>query len=72
MFRAYTVKAFLSKLPSGCEHFASQAVMPSELIAILDRYAYEYGESYDSYLATEIDRQFFWSPDSWAGFRSMP
>ena len=36
--------------------------MSPEALALMERYAFEYGESYDSYLATEDDRQYFWSP----------
>jgi phosphatidylglycerol lysyltransferase len=36
--------------------------MPPEAASLLEQYAYEYGETYDSYLATEDDRQYFWSP----------
>lgn len=36
--------------------------MPPEAVALLERYAYEYGETYDAYLATENDREYFWSP----------
>ena len=28
----------------------------------MEHYAFEYGETYDAYLATEDDRQYFWSP----------
>lgn len=50
------------KLPTGCEFFASQEVMPPEALLLLEQYAYEFGETYDSYLATEDDRQYFWLP----------
>jgi phosphatidylglycerol lysyltransferase len=36
--------------------------MPSEAVELLHHLAFAYGESYDSYLATEDDRQYFWSP----------
>jgi phosphatidylglycerol lysyltransferase len=62
VFRAFTPKAFLISIPRGCEHFTSQSAMPADAMATLERYAYEHGESYDSYLATEDDRQYFWSP----------
>lgn len=52
----------LLELPSGCEFYAAQDAMPHEATAQLEHYAYEYGETYDSYLATEDDRQYFWSP----------
>ena len=54
------------ELPAGCAHFASQADMPAEAISLLEEYAFEYGETYDAYLATEDDRQYFWSP-GWRG-----
>jgi phosphatidylglycerol lysyltransferase len=62
VFRALTRNTILVHVPNGCEYFANQSLMPSDAIATLDRYAYEHGESYDSYLATEDDRQYFWSP----------
>lgn len=52
----------LNKVPAACEHFANQAEMPPAAADLLDRYAYEYGETYDAYLATESDREYFWSP----------
>jgi phosphatidylglycerol lysyltransferase len=61
VFRAFTPKASLKRIPHGCEHFTSQSAMPADAMAILEHYAYEYGESYDSYLAIEDDRQYFWS-----------
>jgi phosphatidylglycerol lysyltransferase len=63
VFRVFTRNALFKNIPHGCEFFANQSAMPAEAIAVLDRYAYEHGESYDSYLATEDDRQYFWSPD---------
>ncbi len=51
------------QVPSGCEHFATQSAMPPQAIALLENYAYAYGATYDAYLATEDDRQYFWSPD---------
>jgi phosphatidylglycerol lysyltransferase len=48
--------------PSGCEYFSTQSAMPPEALVLLERYAYEYGQSYDSYLVTEDDRQYFWTP----------
>lgn len=48
--------------PAECEWFSSQSAMPSEAVELLEQYAYEYGDTYDSYLATEDDRQYFWSP----------
>lgn len=56
------LRTFSFKLPAGCEHHVSQASMPAQALAMLEAYAYQYGESYDSYLATESDRQYFWSP----------
>jgi phosphatidylglycerol lysyltransferase len=50
------------KVPAGCQLFHSQAAMPLAAVALLEHYAYEYGETYDAYLATEDDRQYFWSP----------
>ncbi len=50
------------ELPNGCEIFASQISMPPEAMARAEQYAYDFGETYDSYLATEDDRQYFWSP----------
>jgi phosphatidylglycerol lysyltransferase len=50
------------EVPTGCEYFASQSAMPPEAIAQLENYAFSYGETYDAYLATEDDRQYFWSP----------
>lgn len=63
MFLAFSRNTAFKTIPTGCEYFASQSVMPEDARTILDCYAYEYGESYDSYLATENDRQYFWSPD---------
>jgi phosphatidylglycerol lysyltransferase len=62
VFGAFASSATLKHVPPGCEYFAAQADMPAEALVVLDRYAFEYGESYDSYLATEDDRQYFWSP----------
>lgn len=50
------------EVPIGCECYSTQSAMPPEAVALLERYAYEYGETYDAYLATEDDRQYFWSP----------
>ena len=47
----------------SCGYFRSQSVMPDESIELVEQYAYEYGETYDSYLVTETDREYFWSRD---------
>ncbi|HEV3137566.1 MAG TPA: phosphatidylglycerol lysyltransferase domain-containing protein, partial [Pirellulales bacterium] len=44
---------------ASCGYFRSQSVMPDESIRLVEKYAYEYGETYDSYLATEQDREYF-------------
>jgi phosphatidylglycerol lysyltransferase len=62
LLRAFVKNVTAWTLPAGCEFYSTQSAMPAEALALLDRYAYEYGESYDSYLATEDDRQYFWSP----------
>lgn len=54
-------------LPPGCEHYASQAAMPPELIGRLRQCALEFGDTYASYLVTETDRQYFWG----AGLRGV-
>ncbi len=36
--------------------------MPPDAVALLERYAYDHGETYDSYLVMDDDRQYFWSP----------
>lgn len=51
------------KLPPGCEWFETQEAMPTGALLLLEHYAYEWGETYDAYLATEDDRQYFWSPE---------
>ena len=56
-------KGGIPDLPSGCEYFSSQEAMPPEALLLLEQYAYEFGETYDSYLATEDDRQYFWLPE---------
>jgi hypothetical protein len=48
------------KLPEGSEYYASQAEMSPETRRQMEEYAYRYGRSYDSYLITEPDREYFW------------
>ncbi len=50
------------KVPDGCEYFPCQSAMPRDAIALMENYAFSYGQTYDAYLATEDDRQYFWSP----------
>jgi phosphatidylglycerol lysyltransferase len=51
------------EIPAGCEYYPSQDVMPSEAVALLERFAFGLGQTYDSYLATENDREYFWSAE---------
>jgi phosphatidylglycerol lysyltransferase len=50
-----------SVTPYGCEHYRSQAEMPSLLTARLRQLAIDHGDTYASYLVTEQDREYFWS-----------
>ncbi|MAT69864.1 MAG: hypothetical protein CMJ58_10105 [Planctomycetaceae bacterium] len=52
----------IKHVPAHCEYFAAQGDMPAAALQLMDQYAYDHGESYDSYLATEDDRAYFWSP----------
>ncbi len=36
--------------------------MPSDALVLVEQYAYELGQTYDSYLSTEPDREYFFSP----------
>jgi phosphatidylglycerol lysyltransferase len=45
------------------KHFRSQAEMPAELIDHLRHCAREFGDTYASYLATELDREYFWATE---------
>ncbi len=57
------VKKHIFQSPIPAEHFASYDQMPLELHSALDRLAFKYGKTYDSYLVTEDNRECFWSPD---------
>jgi len=46
---------------SGPEHFASREDLPAAAAARLEHCAFAYGASYDSYLATEGGREYFFS-----------
>ena len=48
------------RLPTGSEHYTSQTEMPADALALLEQYAYDLGQTYDSYLVTEPDREYFW------------
>ncbi|MEX2142566.1 MAG: DUF2156 domain-containing protein [Pirellulales bacterium] len=48
------------RLPTGSEHYTSQTEMPADAFVLLERYAYDLGQTYDSYLVTEVDREYFW------------
>ena len=48
------------RLPTGSEHYTSQTEMPADVPALLEQYAYDLGQTYDSYLVTEPDREYFW------------
>jgi phosphatidylglycerol lysyltransferase len=48
---------------TACGYFRSQSAMSDESIQLVEQHAYEYGETYDSYLVTEPDREYFWSRD---------
>ena len=52
----------LRHVPAECEYYPSQDEMPAEALAAMEQRAYDFGESYDAYLATEDDREYFWSP----------
>ena len=43
------------------EHFPSRDVLPADAAARLEHCAFTYGETYDSYLVTEGDREYFFS-----------
>jgi phosphatidylglycerol lysyltransferase len=60
-----------SQQHSDSRHYRSQADMPAELRERLFRCAIDYGETYAAYLATEADREYFWSQDGQGvlGFR---
>lgn len=45
----------------GTEYYRRLADMPPELRAQLEDWAYRHGRTYDSYLVTEPDREYFWS-----------
>ena len=47
-------------VPDGTEYFPSRQTMPAHMMELLKRYTYEYGETYDSYLVTESDRETLW------------
>jgi len=50
-------------MTTACEapHCTSQDEMSLEAAALMERYAFDYGQTYDSYLVTEADREYFWS-----------
>lgn len=60
LFRDASTRSW--QTPPGCNWFTAQEQMPAELVDLMEAYAYEYGETYDAYLATEDDRQYFWMP----------
>jgi len=50
-------------VPEGTQYFPSVAALPGEMLELLERLAHQYGETYDAYLATDKDRETFWSCD---------
>ncbi|NQU21890.1 MAG: DUF2156 domain-containing protein [Candidatus Nealsonbacteria bacterium] len=42
-------------------HRIHQGEMSLETAALMERYAFDYGQTYDSYLVTEAGREYFWS-----------
>ena len=52
-----------SMLAPQYEHYVSLGEMPKDLQTRLDEFAYQYGETYDSYLVTEDRREYFWCRD---------
>jgi phosphatidylglycerol lysyltransferase len=51
--------------PDG--YYSSQLEMPEAMRERMEQIAFQYGQTYDSYLVTERDREYFWSRDR-AGF----
>jgi len=49
------------RLMPGTLHFASQAAMGERLFRKLEDFAFNYGRSYDSYMAIEVGYEYFWS-----------
>jgi phosphatidylglycerol lysyltransferase len=49
------------RVPAGCEYFSAQK-SPPEIEANVRRLAYQFGETYSSYLVTEDGWESFWSP----------
>jgi phosphatidylglycerol lysyltransferase len=44
------------------EHFADQSRAPADALALVEQRAYEFGHTYDSYLASEPDREYYFGP----------
>ncbi len=42
-------------------YYRSQVEMPESMRELMEQIAFEYAETYDSYLVTEDDREYFWN-----------
>ncbi|TWU29332.1 DUF2156 domain-containing protein [Bythopirellula polymerisocia] len=51
------------KVPSKYEHYRSQGEMPQELANRLRQFACAFGDTYASYLITDVDREYFWASE---------
>ncbi len=61
------------QVPRGCAHYAHYDLMPYTLKAKMEKMAFEHGLTYDSYLITEPNREYFWSKNmsGVVGFRRL-
>ncbi|MDX1387138.1 MAG: phosphatidylglycerol lysyltransferase domain-containing protein [bacterium] len=48
---------------SGNEYYGVQSEMPEEALNLMEQYAYDFGQGYDSYLITENNREYFFCKD---------
>ncbi len=53
------------------QHCVSQEGMSADASALIERYPFDYGQTYDSYLVTEPDREPRYSPVASAGTHSF-
>ncbi len=49
------------RLPANSLYFKHGSLMTDELRTRLESLALQYGRTYDSYLVTELNREFFWA-----------
>ena len=47
----------------NASYYSSQADMPDSLLQRMESMAFDYGQTYDAYLVTETDREYFWNHD---------